>query len=395
MRRLITLISAGRNRTVMIRRELPRTKDAGWVRRPDRIEDRRILLSVSSLPVTRAASAMSLLKPPLVKWAGQVSRRSVVACSQHMPNLFTRHLVRLRLRSQIEHLERTLGPQPSGDRGGGAPPSGIAIQHEDHVLETLEEQALLRLVQDRSHQCDHRMHTGLVQLEAVEETLDHHHGEFGRSRGAMAIKQDFRFGETRRKAVARFGMIQCATAVADQLAPLVVDGDDQPAAEDSWSSIRTYTELLGSAPLNTSRRQVSVRAVDAVQSEAERCRCASFFRNQLLSILAGRSRLAQDADLLLQMQSRLSQAASFHGGDEVQHAAAGAARETVKDVLAQIGVKGFLAFTAMNGTRATILIAAAAAQLHPVPLQQRRQRNAALDGCKIHPVAHHRLPCLH
>jgi hypothetical protein len=36
-RRLITLIFAGRNRRDMIRRELPRTSSAGWVRRPFRI----------------------------------------------------------------------------------------------------------------------------------------------------------------------------------------------------------------------------------------------------------------------------------------------------------------------------------------------------------------------
>src|SRR3954452_25298732 len=36
MRRLITLISAGRNRIVVIRRELPRIEDAGWVRTPYR-----------------------------------------------------------------------------------------------------------------------------------------------------------------------------------------------------------------------------------------------------------------------------------------------------------------------------------------------------------------------
>lgn len=36
-RRLITLIFAGRNRMDMIRRELPRTSGAGWVRRPYRI----------------------------------------------------------------------------------------------------------------------------------------------------------------------------------------------------------------------------------------------------------------------------------------------------------------------------------------------------------------------
>ena len=52
MRRLITLISAGRNRIIVIRRELPRTEDAGWTRRPYRTEHRRILLSVSPRSVT-------------------------------------------------------------------------------------------------------------------------------------------------------------------------------------------------------------------------------------------------------------------------------------------------------------------------------------------------------
>jgi hypothetical protein len=37
-RRLITLIYAGRNRSDMIRRELPRTKRAGWVLKPFRLE---------------------------------------------------------------------------------------------------------------------------------------------------------------------------------------------------------------------------------------------------------------------------------------------------------------------------------------------------------------------
>ena len=36
-RRLITLIYAGRNRSDLIRRELPRTSGAGWVRGPFRI----------------------------------------------------------------------------------------------------------------------------------------------------------------------------------------------------------------------------------------------------------------------------------------------------------------------------------------------------------------------
>src|SRR5579864_1918686 len=55
MRRLITLISASRNRIIVIRRELPRTENADWVRKPYRTKHRRILLSVSPGPVTRSA----------------------------------------------------------------------------------------------------------------------------------------------------------------------------------------------------------------------------------------------------------------------------------------------------------------------------------------------------
>jgi hypothetical protein len=54
-RRLITLIFAGRNRMVMIRRELPRTRCAGWGRSPFRIEHRRVLLFVVSCAVIGSA----------------------------------------------------------------------------------------------------------------------------------------------------------------------------------------------------------------------------------------------------------------------------------------------------------------------------------------------------
>src|SRR4051794_35559367 len=59
MRRLITLISAGRNRTIVIRRELPRTNDASSGTRPYRIKARRVLLAVSPSPATGAAVEMS------------------------------------------------------------------------------------------------------------------------------------------------------------------------------------------------------------------------------------------------------------------------------------------------------------------------------------------------
>ena len=61
MRRLITPISAGRNRIVMIRRELPRTENANWAVRPHRTKDWRILLSVGPRPVGSAVVVISRL----------------------------------------------------------------------------------------------------------------------------------------------------------------------------------------------------------------------------------------------------------------------------------------------------------------------------------------------
>ena len=56
MRRLITLISAGRNRIIVMRRELPRTENASWAARPYRTKVGRILLAVSSSRTTGAAA---------------------------------------------------------------------------------------------------------------------------------------------------------------------------------------------------------------------------------------------------------------------------------------------------------------------------------------------------
>ena len=60
MRRLITLISAGRDRIIVIRRELPRTEDAGWVQAPYR--NWRVLLSVRPRAVSDAIAAKSIIK---------------------------------------------------------------------------------------------------------------------------------------------------------------------------------------------------------------------------------------------------------------------------------------------------------------------------------------------
>src|SRR5579871_2996524 len=157
VRRLITLISAGRNRTVMIRRELPRTRDAGWVQRPYRIERRRILLSVSSRPVACTASFTRLTEPPLLN-------RARAACPENVPKFLAGHLVGLSVLGQMNDLNGTVGAQPGSDFRRGVPSGGIAVEHEDHVAEALAEHAFLRRVECRTHQCNHRTNTGLVQL---------------------------------------------------------------------------------------------------------------------------------------------------------------------------------------------------------------------------------------
>src|SRR4051812_12172375 len=67
LRRLITLISAGRNRTIVIRRELPLTRSAGWDQSRYRIKDRRVLLSVCPAPVTCTDPQNELFKESRAK----------------------------------------------------------------------------------------------------------------------------------------------------------------------------------------------------------------------------------------------------------------------------------------------------------------------------------------
>jgi hypothetical protein len=51
----------------VVRRELPRTKDAGWVRVPYRIKVRRVLLSVSPRPVSGAVVGKPIIES-LLAW---------------------------------------------------------------------------------------------------------------------------------------------------------------------------------------------------------------------------------------------------------------------------------------------------------------------------------------
>jgi hypothetical protein len=83
MRRLITLISAGRNRTVMIRRELPRTRNADWAEKPYHIEGWRVLLCVP----LRAVAVISLADSSCNVWCRPTGGGTMVKTGKTKPAL--------------------------------------------------------------------------------------------------------------------------------------------------------------------------------------------------------------------------------------------------------------------------------------------------------------------
>src|SRR6516162_6874284 len=90
LRRLITLIYAGRSRKVMIRRELPRTEDAGWAWRLYRTEHRRILLLVCPPAVISSAFPsivqMAAFQQPPLGGAGLWFLPATLSLHRNRPN---------------------------------------------------------------------------------------------------------------------------------------------------------------------------------------------------------------------------------------------------------------------------------------------------------------------
>ena len=89
MRRLISLISAGRNRIVMIRRELPRTKSAGWAGKPYHIERWRVLLCLPLRPVTSAVGLISLAESSCNVWCRPTGGGTMVQTGKTKPAIFS------------------------------------------------------------------------------------------------------------------------------------------------------------------------------------------------------------------------------------------------------------------------------------------------------------------
>ena len=89
---------------------------------------------------------------------------------------FGGELVGLNAIGQMNHAKRNIGPELGGHASGSAPPGGVAIEHQNHAPEMIEQSALLRWVQCRAHQ-RHGGYAGLMQLQTVEETF-HEDGSF-------------------------------------------------------------------------------------------------------------------------------------------------------------------------------------------------------------------------
>jgi hypothetical protein len=127
----------------------------------------------------------------------------------------------------------------------GKPTSMVAIQHENDVPELLPQGALLRLVKRRTHQGHHGRPAGLVQFQTVEEAFHHDDGLLAGGSGAVPVEEDLRFGESGGEPVAGLASTQRAATIGHQFCPLIVDGDDQPSAEDPRPAIEADAELLG------------------------------------------------------------------------------------------------------------------------------------------------------
>jgi len=145
-----------------------------------------------------------------------VPRLAIDVYLQNVPNLFVGKQVRLRLRGQVDHPKRTMRAQAGGDGRSGALPGGVTVEHENHASEPFQQCTLLRWVERRPHQRHYCARAGLIHLHAIEETFDQHYRSLSRRGGTVEVEQDLRFGEARRKSVARLRPIQRTTAVGDE-----------------------------------------------------------------------------------------------------------------------------------------------------------------------------------
>ena len=97
---------------------------------------------MSSRPVACTAFAIRWLRSPLLNLADRCSQS---VRFQDVPNLITRHLIRLHCLWQLDDLDCAVRAQPVGGCGSGTPPRSITVQHENHTLEVLQQGALLSL----------------------------------------------------------------------------------------------------------------------------------------------------------------------------------------------------------------------------------------------------------
>ena len=220
-------------------------------------------MTVFSRSVTCTAAAISLPKSRLTILTRWQERRQKLAYS------CGRKSVRLNRIGQLNHTDRSLGLQLGAKRSRSATAGIVTIQHQNHTLKTCQQGTLLRWVQHGPHQCHHGRRPGLVHLEAIEETFDDHDRGLPRRGGAVQIKQDLRFGEPSRETVSGLGSIQRPAGIGHQFSARIMDGNDQPSAENPRPGIETDPKFPGGGRCNPAAGQVGVSAIHAAQGEAQ------------------------------------------------------------------------------------------------------------------------------
>src|SRR5215469_9081709 len=111
--------------------------------------------------------------------------------------------------------------------------------------------------------------TGLVDLHGVEEAFHQDGAVFPGVDRAMKVKQDLRFPKVGRESVFGWFAGDGTAGVGDLLAPVVVDGDHQPARKEAGTSIESYAEGVGCGRRDSALREIGMPAVDVVKPETQ------------------------------------------------------------------------------------------------------------------------------
>ena len=87
--------------------------------------------------------------------------------------------------------------------------------------------------------------------------------------GAMHIKEDLRFGKTRRDSVPRLRLIHGSSAIGDQFSFSVVNRNDQSRMHQAGPGVETDAKLNSRLLANSALDQIGMSAIDGSQLEVQ------------------------------------------------------------------------------------------------------------------------------